>query len=597
MILNVNKDHKYSVISRNAKHSAAKQARKCRMIKALGLMFYSMVIVSCSTTGNISSEKTTSDYTLKMGGALAPLQQGLTVKHVALYFDVFPEQKTITAKANYKFQTSKAITKMSLDLDAVFEINEVSFNQQVLSVERYQNSQGELVIELPKLTTGEFNLSITYQGKPYVAKRPPWEGGFVWSKTDDGQDWIATVVWGGGCDLLWPCIDHPTIEPEKADIYITVDKSLVAASNGLLQNVTESLDRKTYHWRIINAINSYAISFNIGPFELITDTYESIYGNRFDLAYYHLPRDDHKPQELFSEIPDLLNFYERMIGPYPFASEKVGVVESPHLGMEHQTINAYGNNYKKDGYGFDFILHHEFSHEYFGNQLTNDNYDDLWLHEGFGSYMQPLYAQYSGGERAFQSYLQKHREGLVNQFPLVSDKIMNNDQVYKSEIGPASDVYSKGALVVHTLRGLIGDRAFFQAIRETIYGTADPQPRMFQPRFSNTRAFIQTVNRITGKDYQWFFDVYLYQAQLPILEQKREDYKLALNWMTENDLPFPMPLDVSINGKVRTLAMQTEEVISVQPKDVVIIDPMSKVLRHEKAIDELQAFKAESIKK
>lgn len=555
-----------------------------------------LMVTGCSTTGQLTSQKTTSDYTFKMGGVLATLQQGLIIKHVELHFDVFPENKAITGKTKYTIETLKPITKMSLDLDVVFDIKEITFNQQSLPIENYHNPNGELVIELPKEVKGAFNLEITYEGKPYVAKRPPWEGGFVWSKTESGQDWIATVVWGGGCDLFWPCIDNPLVEPEKVDIYVTVDKDLVAASNGLLQSVTEANERKTYHWRTVNSINNYAISFNIGPFELITDTFESVYGNEFDLVYYHLPRDDDKAQQLFDEIPDMLNFYERVIGPYPFSNEKVGVVESPHLGMEHQTINAYGNNYKKDGYGFDFVLNHEFSHEYFGNQLTNDNYDDLWLHEGFGSYMQPLFAQHSIGERAIQSYLQTHRENLINKFPLVSDKILNNDEVYKSEIGPASDVYSKGALVVHTLRELIGDPAFFSVISEVVYGTSDPKPGMFKPRFSNTNEFIQIVNKTTGMNYQWFFDVYLYQAELPVLLQKREPSKLILSWKTPEDLTFPMPLEVSINGSLKTLVMQSEEVIQVQPKDVVIIDPMSKILRYEKAIDDFQAYKEEQNK-
>ncbi|MGJ8664200.1 MAG: M1 family metallopeptidase [Marinicella sp.] len=554
-------------------------------------------VAGCSTTGQLASKpKITSDYTIKMGGELTQLQQGLIIKHVELHFDVFPENKKISGKTIYTIETLKPITKMSLDLDAVFNIQEITFNQKQLPVESYQNPNGELVIELPQEVMGQFNLTVVYEGTPYVAKRPPWEGGFVWSKTEGGEDWVATVVWGGGCDLFWPCIDNPQVEPERADIYITVDKNLVAASNGLLQSVTELNERKTYHWRTLNSINNYAISFNIGPFELITDTFESIYGNSFDLVYYHLPRNDNKAQQLFDEIPVMLNFYERMIGPYPFANEKVGVVDSPHLGMEHQTINAYGNNYKKDGYGFDFILYHEFSHEYFGNQLTNENYDDLWLHEGFGSYMQPLFAQYSSGERAFQSYLHSHRKNLKNQFPLVSDKVLNNDQVYKSEIGPASDVYSKGALVVHTLRELIGDPAFFSVTSEVVYGTSDPKPGKFQPRFSTTKEFIQIVNKITGKDYQWFFDVYLYQAELPILEQKREQAKLILNWKAPNDFTFPMPLEVSINGEVITLDMASPQELAITPKDVVIIDPMSKILRQEKAIDAYQVYKEQAYK-
>ncbi|MGJ8664587.1 MAG: M1 family metallopeptidase, partial [Marinicella sp.] len=416
------------------------------------------------------------------------------------------------------------------------------------------------------------------------------------SNTDDGQDWIATAVQGGGCDLFWPCIDNPLVEPEAADIYFTVDKHLVAASNGRLQSVTESNDRKTFHWRTENSINNYAISVNIGPYELLKSTYQSNFGNTLDLVYYYVPRKDDKTQQLFSEIPRMLAFFEQMIGPYPFANDKVGIVDTPHMGMEHQTINGYGNGFKKSGYGFDTILQHEFAHEWFANQLTNNNLDHLWLHEGFGTYMQPLYAQYLAGERPYQSYLHDLRKGIVNKFPLVSNKVLNDDQVYNDAKGPGQDLYQKGALVLHTLRQLIGDDAFFTATRELVYGMKDPKPGMFKPRLSDTNEFIELVNKTTGKDFQWFFDVYLFQAELPILEQTRAQSKLMLNWKAPNDSAFPMPLEVSINGVVSTLAMTKAEELAVTLKDIVIIDPMSKILRQEKAIDAYQDYEKENKK-
>lgn len=427
------------------------------MLRKTEIMWLSIILLlmltACSTTGYLNTSKNTaSHYTLMTGGELPELQQGLKVKHVELHFDVFPKKKKIVGKTKFTFKSRKPITAMSLDLYTAFKINEIKFNQQVLPGGDYQNPNGELIIQLPEEVMGQFNLEVSYEGKPYVAKTPPWDGGFVWSKTDDGKDWVATAVQGGGCDLFWPCIDNPQVEPESADIYFTVDKDLVAASNGLLQSVTESNDRKTYHWQTLNSINTYAISVNIGPYKLLTDTYQSHFGNILDLAYYHVSRNDDKTQQLFAEIPAMLDFFERMIGPYPFSNEKVGIVDTPHLGMEHQTINGYGNGFKKNGYGFDTILQHEFAHEWFGNQLTNNNLDHLWLQEGFGTYMQPLYAQYLNGERSYQAYLQSLREGIANSFPLVSNKVLNDDEVYNDEKGPGQDLYQKGALVLHTLR-------------------------------------------------------------------------------------------------------------------------------------------------
>ena len=568
------------------------------MKKLISTIFLIILVSGCSSTGNVfSSKKVTSEYTLKSGGELKELQKELVVKHVELHFEVFPKKKKLAGKAIYTFETNKSLTKMSLDLDRDFTINQIKYNNQVLVIDNYQNPQGELIITMPEQSDKIFTLSIDYEGKPHVAKRAPWDGGFVWSKTPDGHDWIATAVQLQGCDLFWPCIDHPLVEPETADIYITVDKTLVAASNGILQGVKELNNKKTYHWRTLTPINNYAFSLNIGPYEEIKDTYQSIYGNTLDLVYYHLPRQDDKPKKLFAEIPVMLDFFERVIGPFPFSQDKVGIVETPHLGMEHQTINAYGNNYRKTGFGFDQLLQHEFAHEWFANQLTNNNPDHMWLQEGFGSYMQPLFAQYLQGERGYLGYLKNSREGLINKFPLVSNKAQTIEEVYGKDKGPSGDIYAKGSLVLHTLRQLIGDQFFFTSIRELVYGTADPKPGNFKPRISDTQEFIQIVNDVTGKDYQWFFDVYVFQAPLPILEQERENSQIRLNWKTENDLSFPMPLDVSINGEIKTLAMQSKELLIVHPKDIVIIDPMSKILRQEKAIDDFQAYKKKNEKK
>jgi aminopeptidase N len=553
-----------------------------------------ILISSCASfnkpISNESTVLTTSDYTLKTGGKLALLQQGLSEKHIDLHFEILPKTKQIRGEATLTLKTIKPITKLSLDLDRVFKISQVKYNKQVLSIDNYQNPNGELIISLPETATSTFTISISYEGTPLEAKNAPWDGGFVWSKTDNGQDWIATAVQGQGCDLFWPCIDNPRVEPELADIYITVDKSLVAASNGVLQNVSESGQTKTFHWRTLTSINDYAISLNIGPFQLITEQYQSIFGNTLDLAYYHLPRKDDKPAQLFSELPIMLDFFERVIGPYPFSNDKVGIVETPHLGMEHQTINAYGNNYKKNGYGFDTLLQHEFAHEWFGNQLTNNNNDHMWLHEGLGSYMQPLFAEYLHGERAYQSYLQDLREKIRNKFPLVSNKVLTDEEVYNSEKGPGGDLYVKGALIQHTLRQLMGDQQFFTVIREIVYGTANPKPGNFKPRLSDTNEFIDIVNRVSGKDYQWFFDVYFFQAQLPYLKKTRDSSKVTLQWVVENNRPFPMPVEASINGQTQTLLMNSKETLLVSPEDIVIIDPMSKVLRQERAIDDYRQY-------
>jgi len=254
--------------------------------------------------------------------------------------------------------------------------------------------------------------------------------------------------------------------------------------------------------------------------------------------------------------------------------------------MEHQTINAYGNAYRLDGKGYDWLLHHELAHEWFGNQMTNRSADDMWLHEGLGSYMQPLYLRWLHGERYMQAELQDQRRDLINRFPVVTGTDRSEDEVYKSDIGPGLDLYNKGSLIAHSLRMLIGDEAFFRSLTRLVYGTASPQPGQFQPRYGTTVELLAIVNEETGRDLAWFFEAYLYQAALPDLRETRSGDALILDWVTGNGAAFPMPVEVEIDGRRQTLAMTGGQGrVAVPPGAHVLIDPDNKVLRRLEFIE------------
>ena len=162
---------------------------------------------------------------------------------------------------------------------------------------------------------------------------------------------------------------------------------------------------------------------------------------------------------------------------------------------------------------------------------------------------------------------------------------MEVEQVYEKGVGPALDIYYKGSWIMHSLRYLIGDQAFFDAVTTLLYGTATPQPGEFTTVYRNTEDFIKLVNQLTGQDFSWFFDVYLYQPRLPELHQQRSSDKLTLSWLVPDNLPFPMPVEVSVNGKITTLQLPDENTLEITAQDVVIVDPNSKLLRFEARYD------------
>lgn len=527
------------------------------------------------------------EQTRRMGGPRPPEQLALSIEHLDLAVKVFPHEKRIEAEAGLTLRASAPVHDVLLDLYPNFHVSSIHIDGTPIGSGDWSNTEGLLRVRTPSaVAPGQrVDVRVAYAGFPHVAERPPWEGGMVWSETADGRPWIGSSHWGAGCDLLWPCIDHPTRKPATVDFRITVPVPLVAPANGALVDVEEHDGWRTFHWRA-RSPHTYGLVLNIGPYEVLEGDYESRYGNTIPMRYWHLPENAARAEQLFGEFPEILEFFEARIGPYPWADQKMGVVETPHLGMEHQTINAYGNDYRKTEYGFDSILQHEFSHEYFANQVSVANYDDLWIHEGFGSYMQPLYGEWRNGLIDYLAMLKSTRAGVMNEAPLVSGEELTEKEVYVDDDGPRGDVYGKGSLVMHTLRQLIGDDAFFESVRILVYGRPDPAPGNFDPQLRDTQDFLEIVNRVTGDDLSWFFDVYFYQAALPVLEHHRRGSRVSVSWKTKGDMPFPMPLEVRVGDELRLLPMTgSRGELSVAEGEHLVFDPHARILRQSDAID------------
>ena len=533
------------------------------------------------TTGPAARESTA--FTLATDQPRTPEQEAVRFDKADLSIRVMPDQKAIDAVAVLDFTALSPVSVLPVELDTRFDISAIAVDGTTLDASDWRNDEGRLWIQLGReLAAGDsVSIRIAYAGQPREAPRAPWDGGFVWGTAPSGEPWIATAVQPEGCDLFWPCIDNPLSEPGRVDLHITVPSNLAAPSNGRFLGKQDHGDGwTTWNWSAANP-NTYAIALNIGPYEEVSAQYQSRFGNTIALSYWHLRSDDPvEVRSLFAEFAPMMDFYEATVGPFPFGDEKMGVVETPHLGMEHQTINAYGNGYRLDGKGYDWLLHHELAHEWFGNQLTNTNADDMWLHEGLGSYMQPLYLRWLHGERYFQAELLEQRNDLINRFPVVSGVQRSEDEVYQGDVGPGLDIYNKGSLIAHSLRMLIGDEAFFRSVTRLVYGRPDPRPGNFTTRHASTDDFLAIVNEEAGRDLTWFFRGYLYQAALPDLRETRDGGRLHLEWVTGDGAAFPMPVEVEIDGRRLTVPMTDGRGdIVVDERAHVLIDPDSKVLR------------------
>ena len=542
-----------------------------------------------------SDPKYLTNQTRKMGGPMPAEEMALVFDHLDLALKVFPDDKRIEGVATLQLKAKATIDTLILDFFPKFTISEIDLDGKPIAKSAYSNPEGQLRVTLPHpLQAGAaLEARVVYAGTPPLAKRPPWEGGTTWMKTPDGKyPWIDTSLWGGGCDLLYPCLDHPTLKPATSDLHYTVPAGLMAPANGALVSKIDKDGWTTWNWHA-RSVHTYGSVLDVGPYKVMEGDYKSRFGNTIPMRFYYLPGEEQQAAELFAEFPRTLEFWENVIGPYPWPDQKMGVIRVPYSGLENQTLNGYSDHYPKTMFGWDWLMNHEFSHEWFANQLSVANYDDLWLHEGLGSYAQPLLAEYLGGEIDYMAQLKNQRAGIRNEQPLVTGRERPEKEVYADPTGPRGDIYPKGSWVAHTLRQLIGDDAFFKSIRILVYGRPDPMPGNFTPQFGTTQGFLKIVNEVTGKDYKWFFDVYFYRAPLPKAVVTRENGMLTVRWQAPDNLPFPMPLDVRVDGKIVTLPMTdgTGET-PAEGRSAVTVDPRSKILMQSDAIDAYQAWRA-----
>ena len=504
---------------------------------------------------------------------------------------MLPDKKMIRGEGVTVLRALEPLEMVELQLDGRFDVSQIRVGGEVAAFER---RGGILTVSLPHPADrgDEVRIAIRYGGRPHVAARAPWDGGFVWGQTDDGTPWIATAVQGEGCDLWWPCKDHFADKPDRMEMHVTVPAGLSVALNGVLQSVDEKDDgRRTYHWVLGVPISDYNVSLNVGPFHRIETSYESVNGTTVPIEFWALEEHEKDARKLIDDdLRHELAWYESTLGPYPWGGEKLGLVETPHLGMEHQTLNAYGNRFRRDDHGFDWLLQHELAHEWFGNLMTHERLNDAWLHEGFGAYMQPAYSLHRFGEAAYLHTMYDRYLGLQNCTPVVPDGAPTSDEAF------TSDIYVKGMWTLHTLRWLMGEDPFWRATRRLLYDTAEPWdlPFPIPPLYRSTDDFVRIASEEAGRDLAWLFDVYLRESDLPSLTAERSDGRLTLRWDVPGDRDFPMPVPVEVDGTTTVVPMSSGKGTLAAPADAhVIVDPRMEVLRRLPIIGTCEEMTAE----
>jgi aminopeptidase N len=432
------------------------------------------------------------------------LQSVYDVLHYQIELKILPDNQEITGSNQFKIRALKGFKSISFNLFRQFTISSVIYDKKVLPLSRNNN---DCIIIFPETIKKGDTLSFTvhYSGKPTVAKNAPWDGGFVWQKDSNQKPWVGLACEGLGAASWLPCKDQWDDEPNSVNINLRVPKGLVGVSNGrLLRKKSYPDGTDGFEWEVSSSINHYNITVNVGDFKHWEDHYVSANGKILSLNYYVLEYNLAQAKTHFQQVKRMLKAFEFYFGAYPFYKDGYKLVETPYWGMEHQSCVAYGNNYKNNKYGFDFIIVHESGHEWFANNITAKDKADMWIHEGFTTYSEALYVEHQFGFPRAVQYLTEQKEKIKNESPLIGLRGVNYNR-------PDNDNYYKGTWILHTLRNCLGNDTMW-------FNTLKDMNEYFRHQTVTSKQIEEYISVRTQTDWKPFFDQYLRTKDLPVLE-------------------------------------------------------------------------------
>ena len=492
-------------------------------------------------------------------GSLNENRDWFDIKKYTLFIN--PNLETHSLDKSVVVWESKVIkkhNKIQIDLQQPLLIDSIQFSALIPSTnststwnkQRKINFTREGNIAIAYIDTAlaigsTFQLSITYHGKPREAVRPPWDGGWIWKKDANGKPWVSVACQGLGASVWYPCKDIQSDEPDNGvHIFLKTFDGLQSLSNGraVLFEEGSNLDG---HWMVRNPINNYNVIPYIGDYIGWNEKYKGLKGE-LDVHYWALREDSAKARKQYTQVPEMLKAFEYWFGPYPFYEDGFQMIQSPHLGMEHQSAIAYGNKFANgylgrdlsgSGWGlkWDYIIVHESGHEWFANNITTKDIADMWVHEGFTSYSETLFTEYYYGKEAGNDYTFGLRKRIQNDIPIIGHYGVNNEG--------SSDMYAKGAVMLHSIRASINNDSLFRSI---LIGLN----KDFYHQTVTTDQIENYISQKSGINFSKVFDQYLRTIQIPTFSYSYDSKEKILTYQWKNCIKgFDQPLHFKFQGQ------------------------------------------------
>ena len=479
-------------------------------------------------------------------GNLTSIRTCYDVTFYDLYVMIDEEQRFIERSYNIiHFSVLENFEWFQIDLAANMEVQIIEFEDSQLKYRR--EFDAVYVYFNREIKKGErLSIKVWYGGYPREAVNAPWDGGFSWEKDKNGKDWVGVSCQGLGASSWWPCKDHQSDEPDSMRIVCAAKSPNKIIANGNLRKDTTIWSNhlncwlNQSEWFVSYPINNYDVSINIGDYVHFSDFYVSD-EDTLDLSYYVLSYNEEKARKHFLQVKPMMQCFEKYFGKYPFWEDGFALVETPYLGMEHQSGIAYGNNYLPGYHGntrfiagldFDYIIVHESGHEWWGNSITTNDIADMWVQEGFCTYSEVLYVECIYGYQKMLEYVNNQKRSVRNDKAIIGPYHVNKRG--------SGDMYQKASLMLHTLRTLIEDdelwfEILFDLTKHFEYQTIDGQE------------VIDYINERSGKDFSVFFNQYLKNKDLPEFQYKlmKQGRDITLMYRWEAIAEFDMPVLVN----------------------------------------------------
>jgi aminopeptidase N len=500
------------------------------------------------------------------GAINSPERAWWDVAFYDLHVSIHPGDSTLQGWNTIVYRVTGRPREMQIDLQAPLQVDSMIQDGRRLRFRRDGNAFFVQPRRGQKIGTTRA-ITVHYRGTPRVAENPPWDGGLIWSRGPDGATWVSTACQGLGASVWWPTKDIQADEPDSQRIALTVPDSLHAVANGRLRAVERRPDgRTTFEWFVSSPINNYAVSAYVGRYSQISETVQGESGP-LTLALWPLTANLDTARTQFVQVGPVLRCFERWFGPYPWYRDGYQLVQSPHLGMEHQSAVAYGNGFVngyqgKDlsgtGWGltWDFIIVHETAHEWFGNNITTADLADMWVHESFANYSESLFTECLFGTAAGAEYMIGSRKGVENDVPIVAP--------YGVNAKGSGDMYPKGGNMLHTIRQIIGNDERWRSILRGLNAE-------FRHGIVTGKQVQDYISRQAGIRLDRVFEQYLTTTRIPALEYRLAGPELSFRWA--DAVPgFDMPVEVLVapDSAVRLAPAETWQTVTLpleQPED------------------------------